>query len=163
MSNTFYWHDYETFGLRGDERRPSQFAGVRTDENLNFIGEGEVLYCRPNRDFLPSPESCLLTRHIPQYCEENGLPENEFARAVFAGFPNRTPLVSATTICRLMTRFPASFSGGISFLRTRGSIPRAAAAGICIRSRWRSGRCGLRGLSGRSERTGFRSLKRSAF
>lgn len=39
MSNTFYWHDYETFGLRGDERRPSQFAGVRTDENLNFIGE----------------------------------------------------------------------------------------------------------------------------
>ena len=79
------------------------------------------------------------------------------------GFPNRTPLVSATTICRLMTRFPASFSGGISFLRTRGSIPRAAAAGICIRSRWRSGRCGLRGLSGRSERTGFRSLKRSAF
>ena len=50
MSNTFYWHDYETFGLRGDERRPSQFAGVRTDENLNLIGEGEVLYCRPKQD-----------------------------------------------------------------------------------------------------------------
>ena len=84
MSNTFYWHDYETFGLRGDERRPSQFAGVRTDENLNLIGEGEVLYCRPNHDFLPSPESCLLTGILPQYCEENGLPENEIARAVIA-------------------------------------------------------------------------------
>ena len=51
MSNTFYWHDYETFGLRGDERRPSQYAGVRTDENLNLVGEGEVLYCRPNLIF----------------------------------------------------------------------------------------------------------------
>lgn len=163
MSNTFYWHDYETFGLRGDERRPSQFAGVRTDENLNFIGEGEVLYCRPNRDFLPSPESCLLTGIIPQYCEENGLPENEFARAVFARLSEPDTIGIGYNNLSFDDEVSRFLSGGISFLRTRGSIPRAAAAGICIRSRWRSGRCGLRGLSGRSERTGFRSLKRSAF
>ena len=58
MSNTFYWHDYETFGLRGDERRPSQFAGVRTDENLNFIG---LLQAKPR--FSPLSGELSSDRH----------------------------------------------------------------------------------------------------
>ena len=35
---TFYWHDYETFGRVPRRDRPSQFAGVRTDADLNEIG-----------------------------------------------------------------------------------------------------------------------------
>ena len=31
MDNTFYWHDYETFGINPSIDRPSQFAGLRTD------------------------------------------------------------------------------------------------------------------------------------
>ena len=35
---TFYWHDYETFGRVPRHDRPAQFAGVRTDAQLNEIG-----------------------------------------------------------------------------------------------------------------------------
>ena len=36
---TFFWHDYETFGVVPRRDRPSQFAGIRTDADLNEIGE----------------------------------------------------------------------------------------------------------------------------
>ena len=79
---SFYWHDYETFGLSREERFPAQFAGIRTDLAMNPMGEGDVLYCRPAPDMLPSPDSCLLTGILPQYCEEHGLPEPQFALEV---------------------------------------------------------------------------------
>ena len=53
MANTFYWHDYETFGVDPEKDRPSQFAGLRTDEELNPIGDPLVIYCQPQRDILP--------------------------------------------------------------------------------------------------------------
>ena len=60
MANTFYWHDYETFGVDPAKDRPSQFAGLRTDEELNSIGDPLVIYCQPQRDILPSAQACLL-------------------------------------------------------------------------------------------------------
>ncbi len=39
MSITLYWHDYETFGVDPRRDRPTQFAGLRTDEALNEVGE----------------------------------------------------------------------------------------------------------------------------
>jgi len=44
MTTTLYWHDYETFGSDPRRDRPAQFAGLRTDEELNEIGEPLVLY-----------------------------------------------------------------------------------------------------------------------
>ena len=38
-TNTLYWHDYETFGIDPKRDRAVQFAGIRTDEELNIIGE----------------------------------------------------------------------------------------------------------------------------
>ena len=35
--HTLYWHDYETWGIDPSIDRPCQFAGVRTDEDLNII------------------------------------------------------------------------------------------------------------------------------
>ena len=58
---TFYWYDFETFGLDCRRDRPAQFAGIRTDMDLNPQGEGDVFYSKPSGDYLPSPESCLLT------------------------------------------------------------------------------------------------------
>ncbi|GKS70430.1 exodeoxyribonuclease I subunit C [Nitrosomonas sp. PY1] len=78
MPITFYWHDYETFGANPRCDRPAQFAGIRTDEALNEIGEPLVIYCKPARDFLPHPEACLLTGITPQLANEKGLPEPEF-------------------------------------------------------------------------------------
>lgn len=81
---TFYWHDYETFGRVPRRDRPSQFAGVRTDADLNEIGEPLMLYCQPAPDYLPEPEACLLTGILPQTCLEQGVPEHQFAAAIEA-------------------------------------------------------------------------------
>ncbi|MEF7613286.1 exodeoxyribonuclease I [Aquincola sp. MAHUQ-54] len=82
MALSFFWHDYETFGISPRRDRPSQFAGIRTDEALNEIGDAQMLYCAPAPDYLPNPESCLLTGILPQTCLERGLPEHAFAAAI---------------------------------------------------------------------------------
>lgn len=79
---TFFWHDYETFGLSPRRDRPAQFAGVRTDAALNEIGDPVMWYCRPAPDYLPSPEACLLTGITPQQCLQHGMPEHAFADAI---------------------------------------------------------------------------------
>jgi exodeoxyribonuclease-1 len=76
---TFFWHDYETFGVVPRRDRPSQFAGVRTDADLNEIGAAVMAYCQPAPDYLPNPEACLLTGILPQTCLERGVPEHAFA------------------------------------------------------------------------------------
>jgi exodeoxyribonuclease-1 len=81
---SFFWHDYETFGRVPRRDRPAQFAGVRTDAELNEIGAPVMLYCRPSPDSLPDPESCLLTGITPQHCLEHGMPEPAFAARVLA-------------------------------------------------------------------------------
>ncbi|MCK9512443.1 MAG: exodeoxyribonuclease I [Pigmentiphaga sp.] len=83
-SHTFFWHDYETFGARPRRDRPAQFAGIRTDTDLNEIGEPVMLYCRPANDYLPEPEACLITGITPQLCLERGVPEHEFAARIEA-------------------------------------------------------------------------------
>lgn len=83
MADTsFFWHDYETFGVLPRRDRPAQFAGIRTDASLNEIGEPLMCYCRPAPDYLPDPDSCLLTGILPQTCLERGLPEPAFAAAI---------------------------------------------------------------------------------
>ena len=79
MTHTFLWHDYETFGVVPRRDRPAQFAGIRTDAQLNEVGEPLMLYCKPAPDYLPDPESCLLTGITPQVCLQRGVPEPEFA------------------------------------------------------------------------------------
>jgi len=79
---TFFWHDYETFGVNPRRDRPAQFAGVRTDAELNEIGEPVMLYCQPAPDYLPDPGSCLLTGITPQVCLERGMPEHQFAASI---------------------------------------------------------------------------------
>lgn len=82
MANTLYWHDYETFGVDPSRDLPSQFAGVRTNERLEIIGEPLSLYCKPPVDRLPSPMACLVTGITPQIALEKGVPEREFIKAI---------------------------------------------------------------------------------
>ena len=77
--DTFLWHDYETFGANPRRDRPAQFAAVRTDMELNEVGEPMMWYCQPAPDFLPDPQACLITGITPQLCLERGLPEHAFA------------------------------------------------------------------------------------
>jgi exodeoxyribonuclease-1 len=85
-SHTFLWHDYETFGAVPRRDRPAQFAAIRTDAELNEIGEPVMLYCQPAPDYLPDPQACLITGITPQHCLEHGVPEHEFAAHVCAAF-----------------------------------------------------------------------------
>ncbi len=81
-THTFLWHDYETFGINPRRDRPSQFAGIRTDADLNEIGAVVMIYCKPANDYLPSPESCLITGITPQHCLQHGLSEHKFAAQI---------------------------------------------------------------------------------
>jgi exodeoxyribonuclease-1 len=79
---SFFWHDYETFGRVPRRDRPAQFAGVRTDAELNETEPPVMLHCQPPTDSLPDPEACLLTGILPQHCAEHGLAEHAFAAAI---------------------------------------------------------------------------------
>ena len=81
---TLYWHDYETFGLDPARDRPVQFAGIRTDEDLNIVGEPLNIMARPAPDTLPHPISSLITGITPQRALEQGLPEAGFIARILA-------------------------------------------------------------------------------
>ena len=82
---TFYWYDYETFGISPKTDRISQFAGIRTDENLNILDE-HMFYCKPTHDCLPAPEACAVTGISPQDCEQKGVIEHEFIKKINSEF-----------------------------------------------------------------------------
>ena len=83
---TIYWHDYETWGASPQKDKPSQFAGIRTDLDLNIIGEPLIEYCKPQADYLPHPEACLITGITPQVAMKKGLVEAEFIAKIHAEF-----------------------------------------------------------------------------
>src|SRR5690606_15444187 len=78
MADSFLWYDLETFGRDPRRSRIAQFAGIRTDTDLNQTGEPISLYCQPARDLLPSPEAALITGISPQRALAEGLREAEF-------------------------------------------------------------------------------------
>ncbi|MEO5344216.1 MAG: exodeoxyribonuclease I [Gammaproteobacteria bacterium SHHR-1] len=78
QETSFFWHDYETWGSNPRWDRPAQFAGVRTDLDLNLIGEPVNFYCKPPRDRLPHPMALVVTGISPQYADEQGLIEADF-------------------------------------------------------------------------------------
>ena len=83
---SFYWYDLESFGQDPRRTRIAQFAGLRTDEDLNPIGEPLVLYCKPAHDLLPSPEATLVTGITPQQALRDGVCEAELIGRVLDEF-----------------------------------------------------------------------------
>lgn len=86
MGGSIYWHDYETFGADPQKDRPSQFAGIRTDLDLNVIGEPLTIYCQPSDDMLPNPIACFITGITPQKCRSEGYIEREFIQQIHQEF-----------------------------------------------------------------------------
>ena len=74
---SFFWYDLETFGQDPRRTRIAQFAGLRTDDDLNPIGEPLVMYCKPADDLLPSPEATLITGITPHQALREGVREAE--------------------------------------------------------------------------------------
>ena len=83
---TFLWYDLETFGLNPRYDRIAQAAAIRTDMNFNQIGEPIVLYAKLSPDYLPSPDSCLITGITPQEVNEKGMTEADMIERLRAEF-----------------------------------------------------------------------------
>ncbi|HET6552263.1 MAG TPA: exodeoxyribonuclease I [Dyella sp.] len=79
---TFFWHDYETFGADPWRDRPVQFAGIRTNLELEIVDEPVMFFGKPPREMPPHPEACLITGITPQQAEREGVIEAEFAARV---------------------------------------------------------------------------------
>ena len=84
MAASFFWHDYETSGTNPVADRPMQFAGVRTDEELNIIGQPLTMYCKLAPDTLPHPMACAVTGISPQHANREGMHEHEFIGQIHA-------------------------------------------------------------------------------
>ena len=79
---TFFFYDLETSGLKPREDRIMQFAGQRTDMELNPIGEPVNILVKMTDDALPSPCAINVTGITPQQTLRDGISEAEFCRFV---------------------------------------------------------------------------------
>jgi len=81
MADSFLFYDLETFGQDPRRTRIAQFAGIRTDADLNIIEAPVSFYIKPADDLLPSPIATLITGITPQHALSAGVTEAEaFAR-----------------------------------------------------------------------------------
>lgn len=80
MARTFFFYDLETSGLSARDDRVMQFAGQRTDMELNPIGEPFNVLVKLNDDTLPSPDALMVTGITPQSTTADGYSEAEFAK-----------------------------------------------------------------------------------
>lgn len=80
MAQNFFFYDLETSGLNPREDRIMQFAGQRTDMELNPIGEAYNILVKLNDDTLPSPDAIMVTGISPQQTVQEGYAEAEFAK-----------------------------------------------------------------------------------
>lgn len=78
MTQTFFFYDLETSGLSGRTDRIMQFAGQRTDMDLNPVGEPYNVLVALNDDTLPSPDALMVTGISPQQTVADGYTEAQF-------------------------------------------------------------------------------------
>jgi exodeoxyribonuclease-1 len=77
---TFYFFDLETSGFKAREDRIMQFAGQRTDMELNPVGEPDNLLVKMTPDILPQPDAVLVHGITPQKTLAEGISEAELAK-----------------------------------------------------------------------------------
>ena len=80
MAKTFFFYDLETSGLNPRSQRVMQFAGQRTDMNLNPIGEPIDVLVKLSEDILPEPYAILVTGTTPQKTLQDGISEPDFVK-----------------------------------------------------------------------------------
>jgi exodeoxyribonuclease-1 len=80
---TFYFYDLETSGISSRAQRIMQFAGQRTDMDLNPIGEPDDWLIKLSDEVLPDPEAVLITGITPQKTHAEGYTEAEFLKLFF--------------------------------------------------------------------------------
>lgn len=77
---TFFFYDLETSGFSARYDRIMQFAGQRTDDELEPIGQPVNLLVKLTDDILPAPGAVLTTHITPQMTVADGISEADFCR-----------------------------------------------------------------------------------
>ena len=98
MSQSFFFYDLETSGINPREQRIMQFAGQRTNLNLDPIGDPINRLICLTEDVLPDPDAILVTGITPQQTMQDGITEAEFLKifhtqiatpnTIFVGYNN---------------------------------------------------------------------------
>jgi exodeoxyribonuclease I len=96
MAQSFFWYDLETSGINPRVQRIMQFAGQRTDMDLNLVGEPVNVLIKLGEDVLPDPDAVMITGITPQATLLDGMTEVEFIQlfnqqvavpdTIFAGY-----------------------------------------------------------------------------
>lgn len=81
---TLYFYDVETSGFSPKYDRIMQFAGQRTDINLNPVGKPANILVKMTPDVLPEPGAILVHGITPQKTLEKGISEAEFCKYLTA-------------------------------------------------------------------------------
>lgn len=77
---SFFFYDLETSGINPRDARIMQFAGQRTDLELNPIGEPHNHLIKLSEDMLPEPDAVMITGITPQQARADGMTEAEFLK-----------------------------------------------------------------------------------
>lgn len=76
--STFLWYDYETWGVNTMCDQASQFASVRTNQELDIVDIPNDFYCIPSPHRLPHPIAVQVTHLSPLKCKKEGIVEYKF-------------------------------------------------------------------------------------
>jgi exodeoxyribonuclease-1 len=82
MAASFFFYDLETSGTDSKRDRIMQFAGVRTDMDLNPIGEPVNVLVALTEEVLPEPAAILVTGITPQQTRDEGYTEAQFLEII---------------------------------------------------------------------------------
>jgi exodeoxyribonuclease-1 len=83
MAASFFFYDLETSGFNPREDRIMQFAGIRTDMDLNPIGEPFDIKIKMTPEVVPSPDAIMVTGITPQSTIADGVTEAEFLKIFY--------------------------------------------------------------------------------
>lgn len=80
MTQTLYFYDLETTGTDTRNDRIMQFAGQRTDMQLNIVGAPDNFLIKLSDDIVPDPRAVLITGITPQKSINEGISEADFLK-----------------------------------------------------------------------------------
>lgn len=80
MSASFFFYDLETSGFNPRDARIMQFAGQRTDMDMNPIGEPVNVLIKMTEEVVPEPDAIMITGITPQATIANGMTEADFLK-----------------------------------------------------------------------------------
>jgi len=105
MAESIYWYDLETTGTDPARDRAIQFAGIRTDLDLNVISEPVNLFCYPGDDVVPAPDAIAVTGIQMSELPQRGLRETDFIAAILTEFSQPGTCVSGFNSIRFDDEF----------------------------------------------------------